>query len=95
MAEELTRKLLKVFGVAVTDFEDRCLQVTRQARDEAGRASDPAGFLPLVEDLVRSTLEVTRRWMEVTQLIVEQHHRTCTEILGLLDELKKRKGPST
>ena len=95
MAEELTRKLLKVFGVAVTDFEDRCLHVVQQARDEVGRAGDPAGFLPLVEELVRSTLEVTRRWMEVTQLIMEQHHRTCTEILGLLDELKKRKGPST
>lgn len=86
MAEELTRKLLKVFGVAVTDFEDRCLQVAQQARD------DPSAFLPLVEGLVRSTLEVTRRWMEVTQLIVEQHNRTCTEVLGLLDELKKRKG---
>ncbi len=92
MAEELTRKLLKVFGVAVTDFEDRCLQVAQQARDEAARGGDPSAFLPLVEGLVRSTLEVTRRWMEVTQLIVEQHHRTCTEVLGLLDELKKRKG---
>ena len=94
MAEELTRKLLKVFGVAVTDFEDRCREVAQQARDEAGRAGDPAAFLPLVEGLVRSTLEVTRRWMEVTQLIVEQHNRTCAEILGLLDESKKRKGPS-
>ena len=92
MAEEMTRKLLKVFGVAVTDFEDRCRELAGQARDEAGRGGDPAAFLPLVEGLVRSTLEVTRRWMEVTQLIVEQHNRTCTEVLGLLDELKKRKG---
>jgi hypothetical protein len=92
MAEELTRKLLKVFGVAVTDFEDRCLDVAQRARDEAGRGGDPAAFLLLVEGLVRSTLEVTKRWMEVTQLIVEQHNRTCTEVLSVLDEVKKRKG---
>ena len=95
MAEELTRKLLKVFGVAVTDFEDRCLQVAQQARDEVGRGVDPAAFLPMLEGLVRSTLEVTRRWMEVTQLIVEQHNRTCTEVLSVLDEVKKRKGRLT
>ncbi len=95
MAEELTRKLLKVFGVAVTDFEDRCLQIAQQVRDEARRGGDPALFLPLLEGLVRSTLEVTSRWMEVTQLIVEQQHRACTEVLGLLDESKKRRGLST
>ncbi len=95
MAEELTRKLLKVFGVAVTDFEDRCLQLSQQARDETSRGSDPNAFLPLLEGLLRSTLEVTRRWMEVTQLIVEQQHRACTEVLGLLDEAKKRRGLST
>ncbi len=95
MAEELTRKLLKVFGVAVTDFEDRCLQVCQQVRDEAMRGGDPALFLPMLEGLLRSTLEVTRRWMEVTELIVEQQHRACTEVLGLLDEAKKRRGLST
>jgi hypothetical protein len=94
MAEELTRKLLKVFGVAVTDFEDRCRNVAQQARDEVARGGEPAAFLPMFEGLVRATLEVTRRWMEVTQLIVEQHNRTCIEALDLLDELKKRKGPS-
>jgi len=94
MAEELTRKVLKVFGVAVTDFEDRCREVAQQAREEAAHGGDPGAFLPLVEGLVRSTLDVTRRWMEVTQLIVEQHSRTCTELLGLLDDLKKRKGHS-
>lgn len=95
MAEELTRKLLKVFGVAVTDFEDRCREVAQQARDEASRGGDPAAFLQLFEGLVRSTLEVGRRWMEVTQLILEQQNRTCTEVLGLLDEAKKRKGHLT
>ena len=95
MAEEHTRKLLKVFGMAVTDFEDRCLHVSRQARDDASRGGDPASFLLLLEELMRSTLEVTRRWMEVTQLIVEHHSRACTEVLALLDEAKRRKGSST
>lgn len=94
MAEELTRKLLKVFGVAVTDFEDRCQEIGQQVRDAVGRG-DPAAFLPLLEGLVRSTSDVTRRLLEVTQFIVEQQNRTSAEILGLLDEMKKRKGSST
>ena len=95
MAEELTRKLLKVFGVAVTDFEDRCQQVVHQARDAAAKGDDPSAFLALLEELVRSTSEVTRRWMEVTQFIVEQQNRTHTEILQLLDEVKKKRGASS
>lgn len=90
MAEELTRKLLKVFGVAVTDFEDRCQQLVQQARDAAGKGADPAPFLPLLEECVRSTSEVTRRLLEVTQFIAEQQQRTHAEVLRLLDEVKKR-----
>ena len=92
MAEELTRKLLKVFGVAVTDFEDRCQEIAGQARDSMASGGDLAVFLPLLEGLVRSTSDVTRRLLEVTQFIVEQQNRTSTELLRLLDEIKKRKG---
>ncbi len=95
MAEDSTRKLLKVFGVAVTDFEDRCQEVARQVRDAASRGGDPAAFLPLLEGLVRSTAEVTRRLLEVTQLIVEQQNRTSAEVLGILEAAKRAKGPST
>ena len=94
MPEELTRKLLKVFGVAVTDFEGRCQEIGQRARDAMGRG-DPAAFLPLLEGLVRSTSDVTRRLLEITQFIVEQQNRTSAEILGLLDEMNKRKGSST
>jgi len=95
MAEDSTRKLLKVFGVAVTDFEDRCQEIARGVRDVASRGGDPAAFLPLLEGLVRSTAEVTRRLLEVTQLIVEQQNRTAGEVLGVLEEGKRRRGPST
>jgi hypothetical protein len=33
--------------------------------------------------------------MEVTQFIVEQQNRTHAEVLGLLEEVRKRRGPST
>jgi hypothetical protein len=95
MAEDSTRKLLKVFGVAITDFEDRCLQIAQQARDAADQGGDPTAFLPFLEGLVRSTSEVSKRWMEVTQFIVEQQNRTHAEVLGLLEELRKRRGLST
>jgi hypothetical protein len=95
MAEDSTRKLLKVFGVAVTDFEDRCLQIAQQARDAADQGGDPTAFLPFLEGLVRSTSEVSKRWMEVTQFIVEHQNRTHAEVLGFLEELRKRRGLST
>ena len=95
MAEELTRKVLKVFGVALTDFEDRCAAAAQRARDEAGRGADPAEFLPILEELVRSTSEVWRRWIEVTQVIHDQHCRVHAEVLNLLDEAKTRKGRAT
>jgi hypothetical protein len=95
MAEDSTRKLLKVFGVAVTDFEDRCQEIVGQARDAGSRGSDPAEFLPLLEGLVRSSTDVTRRLLEVTQLIVEQQNRTSSEVLAVLEEAERRRGPST
>lgn len=95
MAEDSTRKLLKVFGVAVTDFEDRCQEIVRQARDAGDRGGDPAAFLLLLEGLVQSTSEVTRRLLEVTQLIIEQQNRTVGEVLAILEAAKSRKGPST
>jgi len=94
MAEELTRKLLKVFGVAVTDYEERCQEIGQQARDAIGRG-DPAAFLPLLEGLARSTADVMRRLGEVTQFIVEQQNRASTELLSILDQVRKQKGLST
>ena len=95
MAEESTRKLLKVFGVAVTEFEDRCLQIAQQAREAARQGNDLATFLPLLEGLVRSTSDIGKRLIEVTQFIVEQQHRTHAEVLDLLEELRKRGDLST
>lgn len=95
MAEELTRKRLKVFGVAVTDFEDQCQAITEEARREIDRGGDPAALLPVFERLLRSNSEVVGRWLEVTQAIVEQQQQTHAKILGLLDGLKRQKGLSS
>lgn len=95
MAEELTRKRLKVFGVAVTDFEHQCQAIAERVRREAGRGSDPAAFLSFAEEFLRSNSEVVRRWLEVTQVIIKQQQQTNATLLGLLDELKKQKGLSS
>lgn len=95
MAEELTRKRLKVFGVAVTDFEDQCQAIVEQVRRDAGCGSDPTAFLSFAEEFLRSNAEVVRRWLEVTQAIIEQQQQTNAVLLGLLDELKKQKGLSS
>jgi hypothetical protein len=95
MAEELTRKRLKVFGVAVTDFEDQCRTIAERARREVDCGGDPAAFLPILEEFQRSSSEVFGRWLEVTQSIIEQQKQTNATILGLLDRLKNQKGCSS
>jgi len=92
MAEESTRRLLRVFGVAVTEFEDRCQQIVQQAHEAAASGTEAAALLPALEQVARSSAEVASRLLEVAQFIVERHTRTCTEILGLLDELKRQGG---
>lgn len=75
MAEDSTRKLLKVFGVAVTDFEDAGTRLREQAK--AAAAHDlPA----LAGDAIAASAEVNRRWLEVTRSIFEEQARLHAEI---------------
>lgn len=75
MAEDATRKLLKVFGVAVTDFEDASVRL----RQRAGSAP-PADLLALAGDTIAASAEVNRRWLEVSRCIFEEQARLHAEV---------------
>jgi len=75
MADDATRKLLKVFGVAVTDFEDASRRLQEQAKD--GATQDVLG---LAGETIAASAEVNRRWLEVSRLIFEEQARLHAEV---------------
>lgn len=62
MAEDSTRRLLKVFGVAVTECEDALTALEAALGDPAA----PRG---------RAARELGARWVEVSRLILDYHAR--------------------
>ena len=75
MAEDSTRKLLRVFGVAMTEFEDASVQLRERAKTAA-----PQDLLALAGDTLAAAAEVHRRWLEVTRSIFEEQARLHAEV---------------
>ena len=75
MAEDSTRKLLRVFGVAVTDFEDASVRIRERAK-----AAAPQDLLPLAGEALAAAAEVNRCWLGVTRFIFEEQARLQAEM---------------
>ncbi len=88
MAEDATRRLLKVFGIAMTDFEDQ----TTQALERLKAAGSPGGVLPLVEQWLKANGEVMARWLEVTGWLVETQAKAQAELLRVIAQARERDG---
>ena len=74
---EETRKLLKLFGVAVTDFET--------AAEKLAAEADPLAALARSTEMCR---ELNRRWLDVTTHVFAAQDR----FLAALGEAAARKG---
>jgi hypothetical protein len=75
MADDLTRKMLKVFGVAVTDFEDASRRIQEQAK--VGGEED---LLRLAGEALAASAEVSRRWLEVCRYLFEEQGRLHADL---------------
>lgn len=71
MAEDSTRRLLRVFGIAVTDCED-ALGALETALRGLGPGAVPG---PSLETYERAASEVEARWAEVGRLIQDYQAR--------------------
>ncbi len=67
MADE-TRKLLKIFGVAVTDFEAEAEKLAAAA-SQLSAASSKDQIAKLLKDAPELCRELNTRWLETTQHI--------------------------
>ncbi len=72
MPEDATRKLLKVFGVAVTECEDALATLTAALRDPSSSGAGPAAAL---EAYGKAAHDLAARWAEVSRLILDYHAR--------------------
>ena len=73
MADE-TRKLLKIFGVAVTDFEAEAEKLeTAAAQLSADSGRDQ--IVKLLQDVTELCRELNSRWIETTQHIFALQNR--------------------
>lgn len=85
MDELQARKVLKEFGIQVTQFMGR----RRELREQAASAiagEDRASVAGVLAALVSETSEMHRRWLEVTNLVLEEERQAYSEMARLLEQ---------
>lgn len=85
MAEEETRRLLRTFGVTVTNFEERSAQFLERAR-QLRQAGDAEGMLALLQEFAGELLDLQGRWLDVTNHILAQQRRVLTDIATFVSQ---------
>ena len=90
MADEDTRRLLKVFGIAVTDYEATITHLLEQAKMLVQEGGDIAGLLPLFEELCRTSRDLNTQWKEVTGHIIEAQNHAYSELLRIAEEARRK-----
>ena len=89
MAEEETRKLLRTFGVTVTNFEERSAQLVERAK-QLRQAGDADGVLFLLKDFAGELLDLQGRWLEITNHILTRQRQVLTDISTLVSDWERR-----
>lgn len=91
MAEEDTRKLLRTFGVTVTNFEERTAQLLEQAK-QLRQEGNADAMLPLLQNFAGELLDLQGRWLEITNHIITQQRQVLTDIATLVSEWGRKAG---
>lgn len=72
--EDETRRLLRIFGAAVTDFEAGMHKLEAMAA-KLDADSDKEHLARLLKDTSELCVEVNSRWLEVTERVFHLQHR--------------------
>jgi hypothetical protein len=91
MADDDTRKLLRTFGVTVTNFEERTAQLLEQAK-QLRQAEDADGMLTLLKDFAGELLDLQGRWLEISNHVLSQQRQVLKEIATLVSDWGQRSG---
>lgn len=79
-----TRRLLKVFGVSVTDFEEESAKLLDRIRSLQGRP--PAEIVPALRDAIELLLDVNSKWHATTNHLFERQRRFLEQVLQSVGE---------
>ncbi|HLW48457.1 MAG TPA: hypothetical protein VKW09_11895 [bacterium] len=93
MEEFQARQVLKEFGIQVTQFMGR----RRELREQAASAiagEDRASVAAVLAALVGETSELHRRWLQVTNLVLEEERDAYSEMARLLERAGQRDLPT-
>jgi hypothetical protein len=74
-----SRKLLKIFGVTVTDFEAEADKLTARAAQLTPDTSREE-LLAMLKDTTEAYRELNRRWLEITQHVFALQERFLSSI---------------
>ena len=90
MAEEATRRLLKVFGIAVTEFEEITQQILADAKAAVAQQGGAEALLPLLAKLLKAEGDLTSRWAELSRLVSDTQGRAYGELIRLMEQVARR-----
>ncbi len=92
MPEEATRKLLKHFGIALTDLEDLTKTTLERVEALGSKPEGPAADLELFEQWLKANDEAMARWLEVTQWLVETQIKGRAGLLRAIASVRQSLG---
>ncbi|HSD51639.1 MAG TPA: hypothetical protein VLG48_09545 [Candidatus Methylomirabilis sp.] len=92
MPEEATRRLLKLFGIALTDLEDLTKTALESLPAHGPRPEGAAAPLELSEQWLKASGEAMARWLEVTQWLVETQARGRAGLLRAIGAARQSLG---
>jgi hypothetical protein len=78
-----TRRLLRVFGVKVTDYEEKTAAILERA---AAAPSDAAELLRLMMEAIDLTADMNARLREMTAHVLETEARVLSELKAAVDK---------
>ena len=76
-----TRRLLRVFGVKVTDYEER----TAALLERAAAATEREDLLQLMTEAIELTVDLNARLRDVTNHVLDTQARVMTELRAAID----------
>ena len=89
MAEEDTRRLLRVFGVTVTNFEDQSAQLLERAR-QLSQAADIDALGVLVKEVAAALLNLQGKWREMSDHLAHRQRQLLTEFAAIIDQWPRK-----
>jgi hypothetical protein len=81
-----TRRLLRVFGVKVTDYEER----TAALLERVAGVTERDDLLQLMTEAMELTADVNARLRDVTNHVLETQARVMTELRAAIDAKRQQ-----